>query len=142
LLLAATNHPASEAEDDFRAKQIAVISCPDNLGDMFEVFLRDNGLPVSLAPVMQEELDRHFPSHDGFAISRVVAALRHPALLMFHDRDDDIVPFDRAERIAAAARAAIGDANVRLVATDNLGHGGILRSREVARHLLAHLSQA
>jgi pimeloyl-ACP methyl ester carboxylesterase len=100
--------------------------------DMFDSFLRDNGLPASLAAAMRDELERVFgQSNRNYDVSSAARLLSQP-LLVVHDRDDDRIPFDRAETILRNAPAGRP-----LIATSGLGHGGALRSREVAKAVAA-----
>lgn len=61
---------------------------------------------------------------DQLDIERLAPALPPGELLVVHDREDPVIPFADAERIAGATRA-------RLLATRGLGHRALLRDEAV-----------
>ncbi len=119
--------------DGLRAERAALISAPSNVEVFSHRFARFFGLPARVRELMQRNLEHRFQMAWADVHSdRIARRLAQPALIL-HDRDDTDVPVADAYAITAAWPGA------RLVVTKGLGHRGVLRSSEVAHHLLEFL---
>ena len=117
---------ARSMADGLNVNKAVLISSPANLRWMVEDFYTMMGL----APRIQRDIEKRINREYGEDIWQKVSAdhnLKTSSVpgLIFHDRNDRVIPFSQAERIAGAWASA------RLVPTDGLGHRRILRNQEV-----------
>lgn len=104
-----------------------LVSVPDRFADITAKF----GAELGLSKAAQENFERRLEQIAerriaDFTGAQLLAGAGCPALL-FHSRDDDVVPLADAEAIAAACPLA------RLQAVDGLGHRNILMATPVVR---------
>ncbi|WP_168220819.1 alpha/beta hydrolase [Streptomyces sp. RFCAC02] len=122
--------------DVLTTRRLATIAAPARLGDVFDSFCALAGLGERVRPVLRRRLEEGLfagepdvwnhcsPVHDPAAIT--------PPVLIVHDRDDDMVPYAAAERLAAAH----GD-HADLLTTRGLGHRRILTDPDVTAAVVA-----
>lgn len=108
-----------------RSARAVAIAAPAGLAGVLARMSRHLGLPeaarrrffatmAARTGIAPEQLD----------IDHLATRLPAQPLLVVHDRDDGVIPFADAERIAGATRA-------RLVATRGLGHRAVLKDAQV-----------
>lgn len=109
------------------ARALALIAAPSSIASMTLRFLRDEGLPDGLMPVLHQVLRDQF-GYDAADFDLVRVADRLPRrLLIAHDTGDPEMPIAEAERLAAVRPDA------RLLRTERLGHLRILFGRPVLK---------
>lgn len=118
------------------ARRVVLIGAPAEYRDYLRGFAAQAGLDTEGAARMAHWLRQHH----GIDVARVstpaaARGLSAPALLL-HSRDDPVVPFRDAERIAAAWPAA------RLQPLDDLGHRRLLDDADVVAAVVGFLGAA
>lgn len=115
------------------AQKVVCIAPPAQQSFLFESFRNIHGLSDAVVAefvAMHHARFGSFERYDNTGFAQQITA----SALIFHDRDDPIVPFDvGGERLAAAWPGAT------FVATEGLGHFRIMRDPEVVRQVLAFL---
>ena len=112
-------------------EKLVLISPPSRLKTMLGIFRKHLAIPAAVMPRLYARIERRFPQM-GRRVWDLVNTDYHAEKfdfpgLIFHDRDDRIVPLTQAELIANAWSAS------RLIVTRGLGHHRILRDAEVIR---------
>lgn len=114
----------------------AIVSggAPTSLKNAFEIFTE----PLQLAPRVWAHLDRRITARLGrpsseFSITRVLRRMEGDVLLI-HDHQDGMVPFEAARRLHQAARRA------DLVQTNGVGHRGWLKHEPTLERVVGFLN--
>ena len=107
-------------------KRVVSISAPAHVEYLMEGFAQTLAIPATVMASMQKRIDQRFTGSLWERLSTVhnVQYLDAPALII-HDEDDVSVPWQQGRMIAAAWPGA------RFMKTSGLGHGRILRDRQV-----------
>lgn len=107
------------------AARLVLVAPPDRPRDFTAMFAQVFGLSEKTRSRMQRRIEAQEAAHmDAFASQRI-APLLHTPVLIVHDEDDAVNPFDAAERwVAHASRAT-------LHSTKGLGHRKVLRDKVV-----------
>lgn len=131
-VLAAAGAPTLSAAETIRA--LVLVAGADRLEDVTQRFADT----LSLRPSLKRRIDARLEEIGGDALSRFtsVNGIREAGLptLCIHDREDRVVPFSDAERIAAETQAS-------LVEVRKAGHNRILYADSTHRALLDFLGQ-
>jgi pimeloyl-ACP methyl ester carboxylesterase len=128
LRVVALEAPGHGASPGRRATpRLVLLGAPSRPSPMIAGFADRIGLP----PRARRALDARFDAHAGRPVAQLdVVALALPpgvAALVVHDRDDEVIPVEEAQRLEAAWPSA------RFLYTNGLGHRGILADAEVVR---------
>ncbi len=108
-------------------RRAVLLSPPSDIIGYSRRFARWHWIPEPVRSAMQAAIEERYGVRwEDLEIGRVAPRLSASALVI-HDREDRIVPFRQGVRVARAWRGA------RLLATQGLGHGRILRDPQVAR---------
>ena len=114
--------------------RLALIS-PANASQAVGRFVRFMGFDEAVGPCLHRTLDRTL----GVSIDRLdgprLAQRFQAPLLVVHDVDDPIAPYDDGAGIAALAPRS------ELMATEGMGHHKILRDPEVVRRITAFMGE-
>jgi len=122
--------------DGLGAERIVLLAAPADVTQFSTQFADHLRLPTGARTVMRRNLEARLQIRwDELHLPTIARALSAPALLV-HDRADTDVPFADGEQIAAAWPRA------RIVATDGLGHRGLLRDASVVREAVAFLRES
>jgi pimeloyl-ACP methyl ester carboxylesterase len=107
-------------------ERAVIISAPAHVGYLIEGFAQTLAIPETVIAAMQKRIDQRVSGEIRERLSTVfnVQHLTAPALII-HDEDDASVPWQQGKMIADAWPGA------RLMKTSGLGHGRILRDRQV-----------
>jgi len=107
-------------------KRVVSISAPAHVKYLMEGFAQTLDIPATVIASMQKIIDQRFTGSLWERLSTVhnVQHLDAPALII-HDEDDVSVPWQQGRMIADAWPGA------RFMKTSGLGHGRILRDRQV-----------
>lgn len=129
----ATTFAAAEGLD---VDALVLLAPSARLDHAFDTFTTLLALPTNAKTGLKQTIDRRYGSDVWQRLSGVTAApnVRVPALVV-HDREDPQVAFADAEELVAALPEA------RLVTTDGLGHGRILRDENVIRVVVSFLAE-
>lgn len=116
---------------DMRA--VALVGMPEDVAYMMGSFVE----MLQLEPAVAADLRRRFRQRFGlepeaFSTHAIAGKIAVPVLVV-HDRDDDVAPFDHADRLLP--RLARGE----LLATQGLSHSGALRDRPSVDSIIAFL---
>jgi pimeloyl-ACP methyl ester carboxylesterase len=118
---------AIAVEFGLEVPRLVLLGAPSRPSPMIAGFADRIGLP----PRARRALDARFDAHAGRPVAQLdVVALALPpgvAALVVHDRDDEVIPVEEAQRLEAAWPSA------RFLYTNGLGHRGILADAEVVR---------
>lgn len=127
---------ALAAKHGLAFNRLAILAAPLSIYDLTLELCDVIGLPRKVGELMVEKMARRlqFEWRD-IATDRLVSHLEVP-LLVVHDRDDKTVPFSNGEQIAGAASRS------ELMATDSLGHRGILTDRDVISRVVGFIATA
>jgi pimeloyl-ACP methyl ester carboxylesterase len=119
-----------------RVERVVSLSAPATVEYLIEGFTQTLSMPPAVIENLRQRLEQRFEGNFRERISMInnVRDLAVPALLI-HDADDASVPWRQGEMIAAAWPGA------RFMKTQGLGHGRILRDREVVEAAVAFISQ-
>jgi pimeloyl-ACP methyl ester carboxylesterase len=122
--------------DGLGAERVVLLAAPADVTRFSTQFADHLRLPTGARTVMRRNLEARLQIRwDELHLPTIARDLSAPALLV-HDRADTDVPFADGEQIAAAWPRA------RIVATDNLGHRGLLRDPAVVRDVVAFLRES
>lgn len=116
------------------AERAVVFASPSRFADVLARMGADLGLPAAAAMRFVRWMERL----TGLPVAELdMARLARgvPELLLVHDRDDPVIPFADAERIAAASGAA-------LLQTRSLGHRRVLHDTAVLARVAGFLTPA
>jgi pimeloyl-ACP methyl ester carboxylesterase len=110
---------------DFR--KVVMVSPPSDLVGYSRRFARWHWIPEAVRSSMQSAIEERYGVRwEELELSRIASRLNAHALVI-HDRGDRVVPFAQGETVARLWPRA------RLLTTDGLGHGRILRDEAVTR---------
>jgi pimeloyl-ACP methyl ester carboxylesterase len=113
----------------------ALIAMPDRFADVTRRFGDEQGLSPAALWALESRLERLAQRKVAdFTGSNLLLATGRPTLVL-HARDDQEVPFEDAERLAAAAPS------VQLCPVDGLGHRAILYAPPVVRTVACFLER-
>jgi len=114
-------------------KRLVLIASPNRLSDITREFAAHWQLTSPALRAFEQRLERigRRPI-SRFAVARLLAATRQPALLI-HACNDTDVPFSASEEIATRCP------NAELLPFDDLGHRRVLYASPVARRVVAYL---
>jgi pimeloyl-ACP methyl ester carboxylesterase len=117
-------------------ERVVSLSAPATVEYLIEGFAQTLDMPPAVIANLRQRMEQRFEENFWERISMVnnVRDLAVPALVI-HDVDDASVPWQQGEMIAAAWPGA------RFIKTQGLGHGRILRDREVVEAAVAFISQ-
>ena len=117
-------------------ERVVAISAPAHVEYLVEGFAQTLAIPETVIAAMQKIIDQQFHGSLWERLSTVhnVQYLDAPALII-HDEDDVSVPWQQGRMIAAAWPGA------RFMKTDGLGHGRILRDRQVVKAAVEFISE-
>ncbi len=115
-----------------RVDALAFLAPSVRLDHALEVFSQMFALPAAATISLRRTIDRRYGSDVWERISgpALAGTMSVPALIV-HDRDDSQVALSDAEELAAAWPGA------RLVTTEGLGHGRILRDPKVVEEVVS-----
>lgn len=114
------------------ADRAVIVASPARFGDVLARLAADLGLPAAATRLFYGWMERL----TGVPVADLdIAALAReaPPMLLVHDQDDRIIPFDDARRIVARTGAS-------LLATRRLGHRRVLSDPTVVARVLEFLS--
>jgi pimeloyl-ACP methyl ester carboxylesterase len=116
-------------------ERVVSISAPAQVEYLIAGFAQTLAIPATVIAAMQKRIDQQFPGSLWERLSTVhnVRHLHAPALII-HDEDDVSVPWQQGRMIAAAWPGA------RFMKTGGLGHGRILRDRQVVKAAVEFIS--
>jgi pimeloyl-ACP methyl ester carboxylesterase len=110
-----------------RFEKVVLVSPPADLVGYSRRFARWHWMPEAVRRAMQSAIeDRYGVLWENLEVARLAPRLHAPALVI-HDRDDHMVPWTQGAQVAHLWAGA------RLMSTDGLGHGRILRDDAVTR---------
>jgi pimeloyl-ACP methyl ester carboxylesterase len=117
-------------------ERVVSLSAPATVEYLIEGFTQTLSMPPAVIENLRQRLERRFEGNFWERISMInnVRDLAVPALVI-HDTDDSSVPWRQGEMIAAAWPGA------RFMKTQGLGHGRILRDRDIVAAAVAFISQ-
>jgi pimeloyl-ACP methyl ester carboxylesterase len=118
----------------FAAKRFALVSPPATPATFASVFARVLDLDASVKDAMIARLEARYSVPFADIDARIDAAKLTSPLLVVHDREDSVVPFERGKLIAETAP------NGELVETTGLGHRAILRAPRVVEKVAHFVS--
>ena len=108
-------------------RNAVLVSPPADVAGYSRRFARWHWIPEPVRRSMQAAIEERYGVRwEELEVERVAARINARALVI-HDRDDPVVPWRHGQRVARAWRGA------RLLLTQGLGHGRILRDEAVAR---------
>lgn len=109
-------------------ERVVMISPPADLEFLLDSFGQLLAMPAAVRAVLRHKLEQRFNESLMERVSTVqnVGAISVPALVL-HDEDDDSVPWQQGQRVAAAWAGA------RFLKTQGLGHSRILRDPETLK---------
>jgi len=120
--------------EGLKLERAVLLAAPSDLRGFVDLFGDHLGLPAhtreGLAQTTASWFDMEWPEMD---VSHWAEGVR-PPVLVFHDRDDNVVPWGHSERIRAAWDGA------ELITTEGLGHRRIRRDRDVIRKAVEFLT--
>jgi len=102
-------------------QKVVLISVPSGAPFLIQAFHRMFGIGAATDRYFQACFRRRFGTEPASFTARPDDALRRLPVLVVHDREDDIVPFEHGE----AVLTTLG--NARLLATEGLGHSALTR---------------
>jgi pimeloyl-ACP methyl ester carboxylesterase len=115
-----------------RAVLIAPYAAPPEILDQYA---RIVALPPAVTRRMQQNLERRLRLRIGdLYVPKLIGPVTTPGLII-HDRRDEDIPFTDGEAIARAWPGA------KFIATEGLGHHAIMRDAQVARRIVAFVSE-
>ena len=110
-----------------RLQKVVLISPPSDLIGYSRRFARWHWMPEPVRRAMQAAIEERFATRwEDLDLERLAPRLSTSALVI-HDRDDKAVPWTQGAHVARVWPGA------RLLSTDGLGHGRILRDEFVTR---------
>jgi pimeloyl-ACP methyl ester carboxylesterase len=116
-------------------ERVVSVSAPAHVDYLIDGFAQTLAIPESVIMAMRKRMEQQFPDSSRERLSMVynVEHLAVPALII-HDEDDVSVPWQQGRMIADAWPGA------RFVKTRGLGHGRILRDRQVIRAVVEFIA--
>ena len=119
-----------------RVQRVVSLSAPATVEFLIDGFAQTLSMPPAVVASLRRRMELRFADNFWGRISMLnnVRDLNVPALVI-HDADDASVPWQQGEMIAAAWPGA------RLMKTQGLGHGRILRDPAVVEAAVAFISQ-
>lgn len=119
-----------------RVGRVVSLSAPATVEFLLDGFAQTLDMPPAVIESLRQRLERRFEGNFRGRISMInnVRDLAVPALVI-HDTDDSSVPWRQGEMIAAAWPGAC------FMKTQGLGHGRILRDRDIVAAAVAFISQ-
>jgi pimeloyl-ACP methyl ester carboxylesterase len=131
-MLAAEGHAPLKAA--LECNQFVLVACPNRLSDLTAEFSRTRGLTPAGQRAFEQRLERigHRPLQ-AFATADMIKRSAGKRVLLVHCRDDEAVPFQSAEEIAALSTC-------KLATFENFGHNAILFAPPVLRTIAKHLT--
>ena len=119
-----------------RIDRAVVIAPPSDMNDFVDQFAETIGLgPRARSGMEQRWVERYRFSWEDMDV-RGWARGRMPPLLVFHDRDDAVVPWRHGDEVARAWP------NAKLVTTTGLGHRRIRENPDVVREAVRFLESS
>jgi pimeloyl-ACP methyl ester carboxylesterase len=119
-------------------KSVVLVSPPSDVAGYSRRFARWHWMPEPVRRSMQAAIEERYGVRwEELEIERVAARIAERSAagaLVIHDRADTMVPVRHGERVARAWRGA------RLLLTDGLGHGRILRDDAVTQAAVDFIS--
>jgi len=117
------------------AERVVSISAPAYVDYLMEGFAETLAIPATVMVAMHRRMEQQFPDSLWERLSTVhnVRHLTTPALII-HDEDDVSVPWQQGRMIADAWSGA------RFMKTSGLGHGRILRDRQVIKEVVKFIA--
>jgi len=110
------------------AERAVVLGAPAAVSDVLRRISRGLGLPARAEQLFYRAMERRNGVPNALLdIENLAGGVMQPVLVV-HDRDDAAVPFGDGQRIADATGGL-------MLATQGLGHGGILRDALVAQRI-------
>lgn len=119
-----------------KARAAALISLPRDVGYLLESYLQLLAATPALRERVHALFQRRFGSTAAALTTDELAPHIECPVLLVHDRDDDVVPFEQAEALARLMPHAT------LLATHGLGHSGALRDATTVQAVLDFLAPA
>lgn len=124
---------ALAAKNGLAFQRLALLAAPLSIYELTLEVCDTIGLPRKVGKLTVERISRRLQFEwKDIATDRLVSSIKAP-LLIVHDRDDKTVPFWNGERIAGASNRA------ELLATDSLGHRGILTDANVISRVVGFI---
>lgn len=125
-----------EAPHSIAINNLVLLAAPSEISLMMDIICKGLGASPRLRQEMEKRFVQRYGNPSGhYVVADMVVDNPLPGLVI-HDRDDPLVPFSEGESIARSWP------NSELIATDGLGHGGILRDpaiiNRVVEFQLAH----
>jgi pimeloyl-ACP methyl ester carboxylesterase len=119
-----------------RVGRVVSLSAPATVEYLLDGFAQTLDMPPAVIANLRQRLDKRFEGgyRERTSMLNNVRGLSVPALVI-HDADDVSVPWQQGEMIAAAWPGA------RFMKTQGLGHGRILRNRDVVEAAVTFISQ-
>jgi pimeloyl-ACP methyl ester carboxylesterase len=116
-------------------ERVVSVSAPAHIDYLIAGFAQTLAIPDGVIMAMRKRMEQQFPGSLWERLSMVhnVQYLTAPALII-HDEDDVSVPWQQGRMIADAWPGA------RFMKTSGLGHGRILRDRQVIKAALEFIS--
>ena len=114
------------------AERAVVFAGPSRFADVLARLAAELGLPPGAASRFNAWMERH-TGVPVAALDMAELARAVPSLLLVHDREDPVIPFADAERIAASSGAA-------LLQTRQLGHRRVLSDPAVLERVSQYLA--
>jgi pimeloyl-ACP methyl ester carboxylesterase len=121
-----------------KTKRLVLISCFADVRFIMEAFARFFRIGMPVVDDMRRQLEHRYKNTvrlDQVSPRLLIRNYRKPVLLI-HDQDDEEVPIEHARTLQS------GNANVRLFATEKLGHRKILRDDSAISAIVAFLNEA
>lgn len=114
------------------AERAVVLGAPAAVSDVLRRISRGLGLPAPAERVFHRAMERrNGVPNEMLDIERLASSLSQ-SVLVVHDREDRAVPFADGQRIAEATGGS-------MLATQGLGHLGVLRDAMVAQRIRRYL---
>jgi pimeloyl-ACP methyl ester carboxylesterase len=119
-----------------RVGRVVSLSAPATVEFLLDGFAQTLDMPPAVIANLRQRLEQRFEGgyQERTSMLNNVRGLSVPALVI-HDADDVSVPWQQGEMIAAAWPGA------RFMKTQGLGHGRILRNRDVVEAAVTFISQ-
>lgn len=118
-----------------KVKKVVFSGPMRRLSDTLEPFLKSNELPAEMADELRQATETMFGPQvwNNTSLDLILANVDIPGLV-FHDRDDEMIPYVSGVAVARAWPGA------RLVTTHGLGHRGTLKDPDVIRQAVEFIT--
>ena len=127
---------ANAIRANLKVARLVLFSTPSSLTGMIDKYCQALGIcrptKARLVRAIEERL-ASFELEREFDLQSVLQNSGVPALVI-HDRKDGVVPFSEGEKLSRAR------ADIELLATDNLGHSGIIRDGQTIDKCISFIS--